>query len=307
MTGVPAFPDFRPVTLDDRQTIQEFLWNYQPATSELTFTNLFIWRGLYGFSWAVEGDWLLLLGSKNGEGAYFLPPIGPPPRTGLVLKLLCWLREAKGTTNPRVERADRRLVAELSSSARLRVEPAREHYDYVYRSDDLISLRGSRYHAKRNHISRFQNAAIAEFVPLGEDNLARCAEFQERWCEWRRCEEDMNLLGEWDAIKEALANYPRLAVQGEAVIIEGRVEAFTFGELLDRETAVVHIEKANPQIPGLYAAINQSYCRKYWSGVAYINREQDLGEEGLRKAKLSYHPHHLVEKFRVFLAESEGG
>jgi hypothetical protein len=113
----------------------------------------------------------------------------------------------------------------------------------------------------------------------------------------------MNLLGEWAAIKEALANYAGLDVKGAAVLIDGRVEAFTFGELLNASTAVVHIEKANPDIPGLYAAINQKYCEFYWEGVDFINREQDLGEEGLRKAKLSYHPDHLVEKYTISLLE----
>jgi hypothetical protein len=85
--------------------------------------------------------------------------------------------------------------------------------------------------------------------------------------------------------------------------MEGRAEAFAFGELLNKDTAVVHIEKANPEIPGLYAAINQRYCREHWSGTAFVNREQDLGEPGLRKAKLSYHPRRLVEKFGIQLAE----
>ncbi len=303
LEGCPAFPDLRELRLEDRDIISRYLWSYQPETSELTFTNLFIWRARYGWQWSVEGSHLILLSTKPGDEPYFLQPVGPPPRTDISLKLLRWLRDERSVVRPRIERADRRLAAELASSASFRVEPARDHFDYLYATSDLITLQGSRYHAKRNHLSRFAKDAVAEYAAVGESNLRLCAEFQDRWCEWRRCSEDLNLLGEWEAVKEALINYPRLGLTGGAFLIGGRVEAFAFGELLDKHTAVVHIEKANPEIPGLYAAINQRYCREHWSGTAFVNREQDLGEPGLRKAKLSYHPSRLVEKFSIRLAE----
>ena len=303
MDSLPGFPDFRALRLVDRKVISRFLWSYQPETSELTFTNLFIWRAQYGWLWSVEGSHLILISSKPGAEPYFLQPVGPPPRAGVSLKLLRWLREERSVAKPRIERADRRLAEELASKTSTRVEPTRDHFDYIYRTEDLISLKGSRYHAKRNHISRFSQAAAAAFVPVGESNIGLCAEFQDRWCETRRCTEDLNLQGEWEAVKEALANYPRLGLMGSAFLVGGRVEAFTFGELLNTDTVVVHIEKANPDIPGLYAAINQRYCRENWSRTLFVNREQDLGEPGLRQAKLSYHPYRLVEKHTIWLAE----
>jgi hypothetical protein len=300
---VPGFPGFRPIRLDDRDVISRYLWSYQPETSELTFTNLFIWRGQYGWFWSADGSHLILLSTKPGAEPYFLQPVGPPPRAEVSLRLLRWLREERSVARPRIERADRRLAEELGSLPEIRVEPTREHFDYLYKTEDLIFLKGSRYHAKRNHISRFsQAAAAARFVPVEESNIALCAEFQDRWCETRRCSEDLNLLGEWEAVKETLVNYPRLGVTGSAFLIGGRVEAFTFGELLNTETAVVHIEKANPEIPGAYSAINQRFSREHWGRTAFVNREQDLGEPGLRKAKFSYHPCRLVEKYRILLA-----
>ncbi len=303
MERVSWFPEFRALRLEDREVFNRYLWPYQPETSELTFTNLFIWRGQYGWLWSVDGDHLILLSSKPGAEPYFLQPVGPPPRAGLCLKLLSWLREERTLARPRIERADLRLADELAPLTSVRIEPTRDHFDYVYRTEDLISLRGSRLHAKRNHISRFSQAAAAEFVHVGDSNIALCAEFQDRWCETRRCTEDLNLLGEWEAVKEALANYSALGLTGGAFLVGGRVEAFTFGELLNPETVVVHIEKANPEIPGTYAAINQRYCREHWSGTRFVNREQDLGEAGLRRAKLSYHPVRLVEKHRISLLE----
>jgi len=115
----------------------------------------------------------------------------------------------------------------------------------------------------------------------------------------RRCEDDLNLSGEWDAVREILRYYESLDVQGAVITVESKVMAFTIGQMLNGETAVVHIEKADPDIPGLYPVINQQFCENNWRGVRYINREQDLGIPGLREAKLSYYPDHMVKKFRI--------
>jgi hypothetical protein len=296
-----VFPEFQPLGREDRPLIQRYLWSAQPETSELTFTNLIIWRSLYHWEWAMDGDWLLLLGCKEGQPPFFLPPVGPEPRLDVLQRAFDWLRNERGVSRPRVERADAKFVAEIGSGPGIEVTPTREHFDYIYRTSDLSDLKGGRYHAKRNHINRFlQNFGnVFKLEPIGPENLSLCLDFQKRWCDWKRCAEDMNLLDEWDAVRAALADYTVLGLSGAAILIDGRVEAFTFGELLNEETAVVHIEKANPEMPGLYAMINQQFCREYWSSIPFINREQDLDEEGLRKAKLSYHPVRLVEKYRV--------
>jgi uncharacterized protein len=107
------------------------------------------------------------------------------------------------------------------------------------------------------------------------------------------------LLSEDYAVREALTRFGELDFQGAAIVMAGKVEAFSIGEALNEDTAVIHLEKANPDIPGLYAAINQLFCRHAWSHMKYVNREQDLGVEGLRKAKESYHPHHRVRKYNL--------
>ena len=184
------------------------------------------------------------------------------------------------------------------------IEPTRDQFDYVYRSQDLIQLAGRRYHSKRNHINKFTQSYSFTYSSLGERHLQACMELGGRWCELRRCEEDLNLRGESEAVQEALTHFSSLKIQGGVILIQDKVEAFSLGERLNPETAVVHIEKANPEIHELYTMINQQFCEKSWSNVPMINREQDLGEPGLRQAKLSYLPVHLVEKFRIRLAET---
>ena len=296
------FPEFKPIELDDRDVIQEFLERYQPQTSEWTFTNLFIWRSHYRFQWSVHRDWLLVLCTTGANSLHALQPVGPPSRLEVVRMFLKWLQDEKKEEEPRMERADQVLVSEIQGATDLLIESTRDQFDYVYRSEDLIGLAGRKYHSKRNHISKFRRNHSFTYAPLSKDHVKGCLELAEGWCQLRRCEEDMNLLDEWEAVREALKNFGALNIKGGVILIENKVQAFALGELLSRQTAVVHIEKANPEIPELYAVINQQFCERSWGNVSYVNREQDLGEPGLRKAKLSYHPDHLVEKFRIGLA-----
>jgi len=297
----PQFPKFKPLELEDRDLIQEILERYQPQTSEWTFTNLFIWRSHYEFRWSSYRDWLLVLCTTSPNGLYALQPVGPPSRVEVVRMLLQWLKEEKKEKEPRIGRADQVCVSEIQEATDLLVEPTRDHFDYVYRSEDLIQLAGRKYHSKRNHINKFLRSYSFTYAPLESDYVRGCSELTESWCQWRRCEEDMNLLDEWEAVREALKHFSALKIEGVVILIDNKVEAFALGEPLNRQTAVVHIEKANPQIPELYAVINQQFSERSWANVPYVNREQDLGEPGLRKAKLSYYPDHLVEKFQIRL------
>ena len=298
----PDFPHFKPIELADRDWLQEILGQYQPQTSEWTFTNLFIWRSHYGFQWSIYRDWLLVICKAHPQGLYAFQPVGPPSRMPVIRMLLEWLRDDRGEENPRLERADQRLVQELAGAQGLLVEPVRNQFDYVYQTRDLIELAGRKYHSKRNHIHKFLQSYASTYAGLQSDHLQACLELSGLWCEVHRCEEDLGLTGEWEAVREALTHFHTLSIKGGVILIENKVEAFALGELLNEQTAVVHVEKANPDIPGLYTMINQQFSEKSWLDVPLINREQDLGEPGLRRAKLSYYPDHLIEKFRIRFA-----
>jgi len=302
MQPVPQFPLFKPIELADRQCITEILLQYRPGTSELTFANLFIWRNHYDLRWSVYKDWLCLIG-REGKGADFtMGPVGPAGRADIVMLLLEWLKMHKGVSEPLIERADEGLALEVSNLPGLAVEERREHFDYVYLTRDLIELAGSRYRTKRNHINQFYRAYESyTYETLDEGHLEACLRLQEEWCLQRRCDEDLNLLGEWDATKEILNNYRALEVTGAVILVGGEVKAFTLGERLSEDMAVIHIEKADPEIPGLYQLINQQFCARQWHDLKFINREQDLGIPGLKGAKLSYNPDHFVKKYRITL------
>jgi len=274
-----------------------------PTTSELSFTNLFIWRSYFQTRWCRLDDWLLVVFAGHRDGPCALEPIGPPGRRAVVEQVLPWLGSAFGSRTPRLERVGRALAEELGAVDGITVEPLRDHFDYVYRRDDLAALEGRRYHAKRNHINRLRRERTFEYRPIDAAMIAECMDLADAWCGVRACSEDMSLAGEREAVGELLANFEALELTGGAICIQEKVEAFSVADRLNPQTALVHVEKANPDIPELYALVNQQLSEHALADAAWINREQDLGEPGLRKAKQSYHPDHLLEKYRLSPAQ----
>jgi len=300
MTTLPIFPNFKVLTLEDRAAIHERLWAYQPQTSELTFVNLYIWRNYYQLKWCVDGASLLLL-AEHEDRFFALPPVGPPSRLAVTRRLLQWLHATRGNMAPFIGRADQRLVAELAEADDLVISARRDHYDYVYRSVDLGTLKGRRYSKKRNHINQFLREYEYTYAPLTADIIPNCLALAEVWCQQRLCDEDISLMHEFCGIRDTLNNFRVLGIAGGVIWVKDKVQAFALGELLNAQTAVVHIEKANPNFHGIYPIMTRGFSAQRWQEVEFINREQDLGEPGLRRAKKSYYPEHLVEKFEVRL------
>ena len=141
---------------------------------------------------------------------------------------------------------------------------------------------------------------------ISPDNLQEVADMQERWCAERNCKQDPHLCDEYRAIREVLDNFWALSAFGAAIRADGTIQAYTIGEALNPSTAVIHFEKAMSSITGLYQFVNQAFCRNYLKRFEYVNREQDLGIPGLRKAKMSYHPDRMVEKYTVRFAAETG-
>lgn len=302
MPFLPRFPEFKPIELSDRDVITGILRAYQPFTSELTYTNLFIWRKHFDLQWSVHKDWLCVIGKEDLCPGFAMGPIGPPGRADITKLLLEWLEEHTGDSRFCIERADERLALELSGVPGFIVVEAREHFDYVYLTEDLINLAGSRYRTKRNRINQFHRACGSyTYEELDERHVEACLALQERWCLLKRCEEDLNLNGEWDAVREILMNYHALETVGAVIMVASEVRAFTLGESLGDDMVVIHVEKADPGIPGLYQLINQQFCARRWKSARFVNREQDLGIPGLRDAKLSYGPDHFIKKYRIML------
>lgn len=296
---VPNFPEFKPIELADREMLHSLFMSYQPETSEWTFTNFFMWKHFYRFQWSCYKDWFFFICRPMGEEPYALQPIGPGPRIEPIRILLDFLREELKCHNASIKKADSRCVHEIHKNESLVIHPMREHFDYVYHSKDLILLGGRKYHSKKNYLNRFEKTYRHSYEPMTSQWIPKCLKVLDQWCIVRDCAQDPLLLAESQAVREVLSHWEQLALQGGIVFIDDRCSAFSFGELLNPETAVIHAEKADPAIPELFTVINQRFCKNAWSHVQWINREQDLGEPGLRQSKFSYHPVKLVEKYLI--------
>ncbi len=302
---IPEFPQFKDFSLEEKPLLDATFQKFPPVISEFTFTNLFIWRQAYQLKISRLKDFVCLL-SEKGDQSFFFPPIGEGDRGETCLTFLRYLKETGAS--PRIVRVPESTLDQIDWEAKgMRVDLDRDQSDYIYLTRDLIMLDGRKYHRKRNHIKKFKEKYSYQYQTLTPEWISECLRLETDWCDLRHCEVVPGLANESIAIKEALTHFGQLSMKGGVILIDGELEAFTLGEPLNPETVVIHIEKANPAFEGLYPVVNQAFLEQEWSDYLYVNREQDLGEEGLRKAKESYFPHHMIHKYTITFDQRGGG
>lgn len=295
MTDIPLFPRLRPLEWDDKPRLDRLFAAYPPAISEYTFTNLFAWRKAYDFCLARQGGAVLVV-SRRKERLDVFDPLCAPDEKGDVIERCLSLPDGAPVVFVRLPEE---TVAPLQASGRFTVTEQRDHFDYLYRTRDLIDLKGAAYDGKRNFIRRFKEACVFEFAEMKKEDVEGCLYFEEEWCQAKDCQRTEGLAHEREAAREILGHFEGLGVKGAMIRVGGKVEAVAIGEALNPRTFVVHIEKANDACPGIYQAINQMFCAGAARGFDFVNREQDLGVPGLRQAKESYRPCAMVKKFRL--------
>ena len=289
--NVPRYPEFRAVELRDRPVFEEHFRRFPPEVCELEFANIFIWRHSEHPRYTFLNGNLCLFCEPDFEPPYAFPPVG---ETALRETVEVCLSHA-----PRLSRATEAFVRDAGAGLRSEEDP--NNFDYVYLARDLAELGGKRYDGKRNRIRKFESAGRHGYAELGPAHIEECRRLFTAWFADKE-NHDPFLRAEKGAILEALDRYETLGLRGGVVVVDGRVEAFTVGGPLNPETAVIQIEIANQDIVGLAQYINREFARRAWPGMTYLNREQDCGVPGLRRAKLSYQPHRLVKKFNLFKA-----
>lgn len=299
---------FKPVEIGDRVHIDPILVKNPSQASEFTFAYLYMWQCDYRFQYVIRNGWLLIV----SESTYDIPfALCPLPVNGLFDRdgfdaSVHWLRKRFAANGRplvfgRVE--EKRLPwFDGFACAEFTIERSDRTADYVYDADSLRDLPGRKYGSKRNHISQFlRHHPGYEIVPVGPENLDECRRIIEQWCLARNCTCGSPESCERYACNRMLDSWEQLDMQGILLCVDGRFEAFTIGEALDPETVVIRYEKANGEIHGLYAILNRDFLQNNWPGSRFVNREEDMGIEGLRKAKESYHPCRMVQKYTLFL------
>jgi hypothetical protein len=177
--------------------------------------------------------------------------------------------------------------------------PDRDYFDYVYLASNLAELAGSDYSKIRNRLNKFKRNYAYTLEKISKENRAELQEFLKRWCLWKDCDSDPLLENEKKAILYSMSHFFELELSGIAMRINGNIEAIAVYQKMSPDTAVVHYEKGSPDFDGIYKAVNQETAKILQKDFTFINRQSDMDLPGLRKAKMSYRPHHMIEVFHV--------
>ena len=293
--------EFKDITPQDKELITSFTRHSHRRNCDLSFSNLCSWRFLYHTQFAISDGYLLLRFWAEGELVYMMP-IGQGD-LGKVLEAL--IQDAHQEKAPFcLLGICTDMCADLESlmPGRFQFTADRDYADYLYLRTDLATLAGKRFQPKRNHVNKFKRMyPNYEYTAITSDRIQECLELETEWCKANNCDQHEGTGNERRALVYALHHFEELGLTGGILHVDGRIAAFTFGMPINQDTFGVHVEKADTRIDGAYAMINFEFANHIPEQYTYINREEDLGIEGLRKAKLSYQPAIILEKYTACL------
>lgn len=298
--------NFEHITLSDRAVIEEYTLSSDITNCDLTFANMYCWEFMYQSRWAIiDGFLVIRFRVDGGEKMGYMQPIGKGNFTDIIPQL----RENAHKHGQRL------TIIGLTDQGCNTIREARKDEfafasdrnieDYIYDADDLRSLTGRKYQQKRNHVNKFINN-----YPDYRYEILTCAHAEE--ClklakEWQSSHSicDKRIVAEQQAMSHAFANCHHLGLIGGCIYVGDKLVAFTFGTPVNNSTFVIHIEKADTQYEGAFAAINRFFAEQIPPQYKFINREEDMGIEGLRRSKLSYHPTIIQPKYTAIRLHSD--
>lgn len=289
---------WKKIALQDKEEIGSYYKKMPIRNCEFTFANNYLWAPFYQIRWGVVKERLVFL---SGEGAFSVSfPQGDTPLGPVVEALLAYFEELGKAFRMHLVSPEQFRELEALYPGKFEIVYDRDKADYVYEREKLLTLSGKKLHGKRNHINKFKgNYPDWSYEPVTAENEEECLELAKRWRILNGCEEDEEKSEELCVTMNALQMREELDLRGGLIRAGGRVVAFSLGEPCGEDMFVVHIEKAYPDVQGAYPMINQQFVEHETEGFPYINREEDTGAEGLRRAKLSYYPVFMMEKGTV--------
>ncbi|MBQ7986275.1 MAG: DUF2156 domain-containing protein [Clostridia bacterium] len=285
--------EFKKARIEDKEAIDQILRNCPCSSLEYNFTTLFLWQDIYNIEYKIEDDILYM---RNGQDKKsYLFPCG----TGDLDKAVSNILKEENIRFYSLSEENKAYLEE-KAPGRFDFYERRNDGDYVYLRESLATLKGKKLSAKRNHINRF----IAEnpnwkYETITAQNIEEVKRMHEKWCRLVDDGTKHGLSEESCAVKKALKYYDDLKLSGGLIRANGEVVAFSLGDRLNSKTFLVHIEKAFADITGAYQIINREFVLNNCMDYEFVNREDDTGDESLRKAKLSYRPYEIVKKYEA--------
>ena len=287
--------EFKTPTLGDKEFIDSFFEEESTRSCDFSTANIILWNQFYDCQYAVVCDTLVMRTDEEGESFSF--PMGKGDKKKAVEEIMKYCAEQgisfvmNGITHETEEQM-KEMFGDI-----FQVEYDRDAADYIYEREQLATLRGKKLHGKRNHINRFKENHEWSYEKLTDENQLEALTMLMEWKMQNCTPEDLEKHEEICVSKNSLIYYKELGLAGGILRADGKIVGLSLGEpAVNPDTFVVHIEKAFPDIQGAYPMINQQFVLHEMEGFTYVNREEDMGEEGLRKAKMSYRPAFMLEK-----------
>ncbi len=296
--------DFKSITLNEKELYEKYLFDEKERGCEYSFANLFMWGKQ---RYAVVNNHIVLFSQYYKRSVYPFP-VGEGDKKAVLDAIMADSKERGLECRiTGITKSDKELMESLYPD-KFEYHRDRDFFDYVYAVEDLAQLKGRKYHGKKNHFNKFL-ATHPDYKtePINEGNISKVRDMVDRWYK-ARIEElpDSDFTMEQKAIVKAFDNYNELGMEGIIITDNDEVLAMTMGSRLSDNTFDVHFEKALNGVDGTYAAINREfavYITETHPKIEFLNREDDMGLEGLRAAKKSYRPHHMVEKWWADIGE----
>ena len=298
------------ISIDNREILEKYLNGYEYKTSGLSFSAQYMWRDINKFSWDMMGEYMCISGishlelEEGIELPFMFPPLtadGEYDKDALRETIYKSREYFEKKGHPFSLRLVPFHVMEIIKEAvpEMHFIDDRPNYDYIYLTQELIDLKGKAFHGKKNHLNYFKKTYEYEYVELTSDMADDAMKFISDFNKRKDVPaHEMELLKmEEEAMEDVFRNIEAVGYSAGAILIDGSIEAIAIGGKLGKKTITEHVEKANVEYRGLYQAINNEFCKNVAAKAKYINREEDMGIPNLRKAKLSYKPVKLLEKY----------
>ncbi len=298
---------FKPVTLCDKRWVDEIVLAENSPSADFNFGNIYIWDKRYRQLICRCGDRMLTKLRYAGK-PFFVFPIGSGPLRPAVETLRAFAAFKGYPFCLRGITEKNRAELEAEYPDRFIYEEDTDNADYIYLAEKLSTYAGKSLHGKKNHCNRFEAENDWDFVPLTRELIPGCLDMLDLWSEENAERLDKSVSFEHDAVVRAFAAYEQLSLEGGVLRVEGKIVGFTVGEMTSRDTFDVHFEKAEGSINGAYPMVCRELTRMLMArhpSLVYMNREDDMGLEPLRRSKLSYKPEYLLKKYTARWIDDE--
>ena len=287
---------FKLIKLEDRHIIHHIASQIPYQLCNYTFTNMIIWGSNYSPAYSIIDGMLVIISQPKGK-QYFNFPLGNGDAKIVIDKLMQYSKEKNIPFKMINITEEMKSFLEENYPDKFTFSLPADYSDYLYNTQDLLLLQGKKYQPKRNHIHKFKKLYDYQYNNMTQQDIPECVEMHKQWALLHCKNGNTGLENETCATAKALQLFNKLELKGGVLRVGGKVVAFTLGQAINDSTFDVCVEKALAEYEGAYPMINQQFVEHQLSVYQYINREEDMGEEGLRKAKLSYHPVKLIDKY----------